>query len=122
MKRVNLGKPTATISENMSRKKLYVDSKHCDSIKKDVIKQLDVLDKSFEQLSSLLNKASYKKLFRDDYNAVALQCSKKSLSQSNNFKQIRNDLELKYNDDVKMALINNLNERISYLEDKLLGR
>jgi len=122
MKRVNLGKPTATIDEKMSRKKLYIDSKHCDSLKKDIAKQLDVLDKSFEQLSVLLNKASYKKLFREDYNAVALQCSKKSLTQSNNFKTIKSNLELKYNDDVKMALINNLNERISYLEDKLLGR
>ena len=122
MKRVNLGKPTATIHENMSRKKLYVDTNHCDPIKKNILKQLEILEKSFDQMSSLLNKASYKKLFREDYNSVALQCSKKSLSLSEDFKELGTEIDTKYNDDVKMALINNLNERISYLEDKLLGR
>ena len=122
MKRVNLGKPTATIHENMSRKKLHIDTIHVDSIKKNIEKQLDVLEKSFGQLSNLLNKASYKKLFREEYNAVSLQCSKKSLALSEDFKEIKDNLEVKYNDDVKMVLINNLNERISYLESKLLGK
>ena len=107
------------IDSKMSKKKLYLDSNHAESIKKEITKQLDVLDHSFNQMSNLLNKASYKRMFQDNVNSVAIKTSKKSMTLSQTANSINNDIKYKYNDDFKMSLINSLNERISYLESRI---
>jgi len=119
MKKENIGKNL--IHPNMNRKKIVVD-KHMNSLKKDLIRDLDGLSHSYNQMSSLLNKASYKRMFVDDYNPIALQCSKKCSSMSQNGELLKNQFDTKYNDDVKMSLIDSLNERITYLESKLLSK
>ena len=115
-------KNTVTIHENMNRKKLVIDSTHANPMKNNMLKQLETLEKSFSEMSSLLSKASLKKMFLNNNNSVALQCSKKCMSFSQNAKKIHEDLDIKYNDDIKMSLINDLNERISYLESKILNK
>jgi hypothetical protein len=121
MKKVNLGKSTVVMSENINRKNMYVDTKHADSIKKDIVKELNNIIKTYDKLSDLLNKISYKKMFTGEYNSVAVQCSKKCTVQRNLADKLREDVEYKYNDDVKTCLINSLDERISYLESKFLS-
>ena len=122
MKKVSFGKPTATVSSNMNRKKIYVDSLHADSIKKNIMKQLNVLSKSDEMMGNLLNKMSYKNMFMDDVHSTVLQCSKKYHSLSGEATSIANEFEYQYNDDIKTCLIESLDERISYLENKLLNK
>jgi len=121
MKKVSLGKSTVIMSDNVNQKNLSVDIKQAGTIKKDMLKQLNDIKKSYEKLSDLLNKMSYKKMFTGDYNSVALQCSKQCDVQGNYVEKLITDFEYKYNDDVKSVLINNLDERISYLENKFLS-
>ena len=121
MKKINLGKSTAIINKNVNRKNVYIDSKHADSLKKDVIKQLNDISKTYEKLGEILNKLSYKKMLEDSYNIVSLQCAKECNSQKELANKIAKDVEYKYNDDLKTLLINNLDERISYLENKFLS-
>lgn len=121
MEKINFGKSTATISENMNRKKIYVDPKHGDDITTNILKRLDSLEKSYMELGSLLNKMSYKNYFRDDSKSYLLQCSKKCNSLSNDAKNLRQEWDYQYHEDIKMMLIERLDERISYLESKLLS-
>ena len=86
-----------------------------------MIKQLNDISKAYDKLSDLLNKMSYKKIFTGDYNSVALQCAKNCNIQNDLAKKLIDDIEYKYNDDVKSILINNLDERITYLESKILS-
>lgn len=120
MKKINLGKSTAIINKNVNRKNLYIDNKNADSIKKDIVKQLDAISEIYDKLSEVLNKMSYKKMCSDSYTSVALQCAKECSSQSEIASLLASDVEYKYNDDLKTILINNLDERISYLEKKFL--
>ena len=121
MKKVNLGKSTVVMSDNVNRKNLYVDTKHADSINKDMVKLLSDINKTYDKLNDILNKMSYKKMFTGEYNSVAVQCSKKCAIQRDNADKLREDIVFKYNDDVKFILIKNLDERISYLESKFLS-
>ena len=121
MKKISLGKATVVMSDNINRKNLYVDTKHTESIKKDIIKQLNDISKIYEKLSDILNKMSYKKMFSGEYNNVSVQCAKKCAVQRDVTEKLREDVEFKYNDDVKSVLIKNLDERISYLESKFLS-
>lgn len=121
MKKVSLGKSTVIMSDNVNHKNLSVDVKQASAIKKDMLKQLTDIKKNYEKLGDLLNKMSYKKMFTGDFNSVALQCSKQCEFQKSNIERLITDFEYKFNDDVKTVLINNLDERISYLENKFLS-
>jgi len=121
MKKINLGKSTATVNKNVNRKSLYLDNKHADSIKKDIIKQLNDISKTYDKLSEVLNKMSYKKMCNESYNSISLQCSKECHTQKDFADRLVKDIEYKYNDDLKTLLIKNLDERISYLEKKFLS-
>ena len=121
MKSVNLGKATATIHPNMNKNEIYIDSMHADPIKENVLKQMDVLSKSLVELGTLLNKMAYKNMFLDGNQSVALQCSKKCMTEAETIKHIKSDFDEAYKDDIKMFLIQSLDERISYLEDRVLS-
>ena len=107
------------IDSKMNKKKLYLDANHSDSLQKSIVKQLDVLERSFDQMSNLLNKASYKRMIQDNCNALALQSSKKCMALSQTANGLSFEIQYKYNDDYKMNLINSLNERIAYLESRI---
>ena len=120
MKKVDLGVSNTVVSKNINRKNIYVDTKHLESTKKDVIKQLNEISSLYEKLGDLLNKLSYKKMVDDEYNPVCIQCSKQCYIQRDEISKLIHDFDYKYNDDVKSALIKNLDDRISYLESKFL--
>lgn len=121
MKKIDLGKPTTILNENMNRKDLYVDSSKGDKIKKNIIKQINAINKAFEECDGLLNKMSYKKIFNDEYTKLSVQCGKKCLQQAKVGEKLITTLEDTYKDDVKSFLIQNLDERISYLENVILN-
>lgn len=119
MKKLSIEKKTIVLHKNMNKKDLYLDSKKADSCKKNILKQLDIIQKSFDELDSILNKMSMKKTFIDEYNGFSLQCAKKCVSQAQAARSLMMNLESKYNDDQKSILIRELDERISYIEKKL---
>ncbi|MBQ3307854.1 MAG: hypothetical protein IJG68_06675 [Bacilli bacterium] len=121
MEKINFGKSTATISENMNRKKIYVDPNHGDVLTTNILKRLDSLEKSYMELGSLLNKMSYKNCFKDDSRIYTLQCAKKCSSLSSDAKNLKQEWDYQYHEDIKMMLIERLDERITYLESKLLS-
>lgn len=122
MKKIDLGKPTTVINKNMNRKELYVDSKKMEKINKDIVKQLDTLSKSLSEVEGILNKMSYKKMFVDEYNNVSVQCAKKCILQAKGANTLKETLNDKYRDDIKMFVLNSLDERISYLESVVLDK
>ena len=122
MKKIDLGKPTTVINKNMNRKELYVDSKGMEKINKDIVKQLDTLSKSLSEVEGILNKMSYKKMFVDEYNNVSVQCAKKCILQAKGANTLKETLNDKYRDDIKMFVLNSLDERISYLESVVLDK
>ena len=121
MEKINFGKSTATISENMNRKKIYVDPNHGDVLTTNILKRLDSLEKSYMELGPLLNKMSYKNYFKDDSRIYTLQCAKKCSSLSSDAKNLKQEWDYQYHEDIKMMLIERLDERITYLESKLLS-
>lgn len=121
MKKIDLGKPVTSLNEKMNKKELYVDSNKADKIKKNIIKQINALNKAFDECDGLLNKMSYKKVFNDEYTKISVQCGKKCLQQSKAGEKIVSMIEDSYKDDVKSYLIQSLDERISYLENVVLN-
>ena len=121
MEKINFGKSTATISENMNRKEIYVDPNHGDVLTTNILKRLESLEKSYMELGSLLNKMSYKNYFKDDSKSYLLQCSKRCNSLSSDAKNLKQEWDYQYHEDIKMMLIERLDERISYLESQLLS-
>ncbi len=110
------------INSNMNRKSLYLDSKSADPIKKNIEKQLKILSDSYKELSVLLTKMSYKNFLAGDSVQLALQSSMKCAIQSDEASKLLDDFLFHYNDDVKSALIKSLDDRITYLEKKLLSK
>ena len=94
MEKFNLGKPTAIIHKNVNRKELYLDVDHATPLKDDIVKQLEIISKSFEEISALLNKMSYKKMFDDECSNISLQCAKKSSLQGQTAKSLSENFDL----------------------------
>ncbi len=119
MKKLILDKTNVELNKKMNKKSLSLDTKKADSIKKNIVKQLDVIYKTLNQLDSILNKMAMKKSFSDEYNGFAVLCAKKCISQAQAARSLITNFETKYNDDQKSILIQDLDDRISFLEEKL---
>ena len=119
MDRITREKQNAVLNKNMNRKDLTLENKKAEPIKNNIIKQLEIINKSFSELESVLNRLAMKKFISDDKNALAIQCSKKCASQAQAARSLITNFENKYCDDQKMILIQELDERISFLEEKL---
>lgn len=120
MKKIDLGKPTTILNENMNRKDLYVDSDNTDKMRKNIIKQFGILNKSLGEMEGILNKMAYKKAFTDEYNNISLQCAKKCAIQAKTASTLKDTFEEKYKDDMRSYIIKTLDDRISYLESRIL--
>ncbi len=119
MKKINIEKVSVELHKNMNKRTLSLDTKKADASKKNIIKQLDTISKSLNQLDSILNRMAMKRSFTDDYNGFAILCAKKCTSQAQAAKSLSINLDAKYNDDQKSILIQDLDDRISFLEKKL---
>ena len=119
MKKLSFDKVNVELHNNMNKKTLSLDTKKADASKKNIMKQLDIIAKSLNQLESILNRMSMKKSFSDEYNAFALSCAKKCTSQAQAARSLIMNLDTKYNEDQKSVLIKDLDDRISFLEKKI---
>ena len=119
MKKLVIEKSTVTLNENMNKKSLSLDAKKAEPIKKNIIKQLEVINKSLSELDSILNRLAIKNLLNDDYKGFAIQCSKKCSSQAQAAALLATNIDSKYNDDQKNILIQDLDDRISFLEERI---
>ena len=119
MKKVDNDKENAVLHKNMNRKDLLLEARKADPIKNNIIKQLEIINKSFTELESILNRLAMKKFIGDEANVLAIQCSKKCSSQAQAARSLITNIENKYCDDQKMILIQELDDRISLIEDKL---
>lgn len=119
MKKLNIEKSTIVLRSNMNRKDLSLDAKKADPIKKNILKQLEIIHKSLDEVDSILNRMSIKNFFSDDYKNLVVQCEKKCSTQAKSAATLSDSFDRKYSDDQKEILIQNLDERISYLEERL---
>ena len=119
MKKINIEKSSVTLSNNVNKKNISLNAEKMDPLKKDILKNLEVIYKCFGELDSLLNKMALKKSFNDEYNALAQQCAKKCVSQAQSVRSLIENLENRYNDDYKTVLIQDLDSRISDIEKRL---
>lgn len=119
MKKLSFDKVNVELHKNMNKKTLSLDTKKADASKKNIMKQLDTVAKSLNQIEATLNRMAMKKAFSDEYNGFAIQCAKKCTSQAQAARSLIMNLDAKYNDDQKSVLIQDLDDRISFLEKKI---
>ena len=119
MKKLIIDKSNVTLHKNMNRKNLSLDTKKADSLKKNIVKQLDAISKSLDQIEAILNRMAMKKSFQDEYNGFAIQCARKCVSQAQASRSLIMNIDAKYSEDQKSILIQDLDDRISFLEKKI---
>ena len=119
MKKIDFVKPTPTLKANMSKKTLYMDEKKALTYKKDMVNQLGDIEKSLKKISGILNKMNLKKVFDDKKADLSSQCMKKCASQAQAASSLKENIEVKYREDLKDIVIQDLDSRISHLEDLL---
>lgn len=121
MKKENNGNATIKLNPNMNRKNLSLDVKNADVPKKNIVKQLDIISKTFNEINSILNRLNMKRYICDGSTGDVVQCAKKCLSQAQAARSLVMNLEAKYCEDQKNLIIADLNDRIAYLEERLSG-
>jgi hypothetical protein len=119
MKKIETKKSGSLLHENMDRKNLSLDRRKADPFKKNIDKQLGIIQKTLSELEVTLNRMSMKRLFTDDHHSLSMQCAKKCASQAQSAKSLMANLDLKYMDDEKMILISELDERITEVEKRI---
>ena len=107
------------LSESMNKKKLYLDSANASTIEKEIERQLTSINKTLNNINSILNKAIYKKMVKGDSSKKFIDLSKKISSNIESSNKLANDLALKFDSDFKDYSIGILDSRISELEKKL---
>ena len=103
----------------IKKKDLYVDSNNMDILIDDIVMQLEIIENNFSDIASILNKAIYKKIFNGSDVEKVLNLSKDFLTNGNNNLKISNNLQIKYNSNIKDYQLKKLNERIDMLERKI---
>ncbi len=119
MKKIETKKSGSLLHENMDRKNLSLDRRKADPFKKNIDKQLGIIQKTLSELEVTLNRMSMKRLFTDDHHSLSMQCAKKCASQAQSAKSLMANLDLKYMDDEKMILISELDDRITEVEKRI---
>lgn len=118
MKKTN-DKKTITLHSRMNKKDLSLDVKKADDLKDNILKQLDIISKSFNEIHSILNRLNMKKYICDGSSGIVVQCAKRCLSQAQAARSLVMNFDAKYNEDQKNLIIEDLNDRIAFLEEKL---
>ena len=119
MKKTSNEKPTVALHANMNKKNLSLNTKKADTIKSNIVKQLEVIYKSFNEIDAILNRLNMKRYVADDSTGFVVQCAKKCVSQAQATRSLIMNLEMKYNEDQKTLIIQDLDDRISFLEERL---
>ena len=119
MKKIETKKNISVLNQNMDRKNLSLDTRKADPLKKNIDKQLEVIQKTLSELEVTLNRMSMKRLFTDDHHSLSMQCAKKCASQAQSARSLMSNFDLKYMDDQKMILISELDERITEVEKRI---
>ena len=119
MKKISIEKTAVTLHKNMNKKNLSLDAEKMEPIKKSIMKNLQTILKSLNDIDSILNKMALKKSFSEDYNLFAQQCAKRCIAQAQALRSLMDNFESKYNDDHKTILIQDLDDRISDIERRI---
>ncbi len=107
------------LNKNIKKKDLYVDSGNMDVLIDDIVMQLEIIENNFSDIASILNKAIYKKIFNGSDVEKVLNLSKDFLTSGGNNLKVSNNLQIKYNSNIKSYELKKLNERIDMLERKI---
>ena len=110
---------SVSISENMNKKKVYVDPKNMLKIKKDISNQINMIEKSLNKLGTLLNKAVYKKNVKGNDLGTFVELSKKCNVQSEYSEKLLMTFESKLSNDINGVTIKGLDDRIKELEKQI---
>ena len=112
-------KVCTVLNKRMNRKDLSLDISKAEAIKGNLMKQLEIINKSFTEIDLLLNRLAMKNFIDEKMSPAAIQCAKKCASQAQAARSLMQNLDSKDNDDQKIILIQELDDRISLIEDKL---
>lgn len=110
---------TITIKKSLAKKDAINDSSSASVLIDNISEECSKISNSFNEIASILNKAVYKKIIDGEDTDKFINLSRKCSSLADRISNKSNTLGLKYEDDEKSILINQLNERIEELEKKI---
>ena len=119
MGKYSLGKANITINSKMSKDELNLKSSKATPIKNDMVKQLETIKDSLNNIGNYMNTAAKKGVVKGSYAEAFKGWAKKSKEQSDAANKRKNSLSNKYNEDVKNYTIKLLSDRLSMLETKI---
>jgi hypothetical protein len=107
------------LSDNISKDNLYIDSFNANSCVNDILLQLNIIKTSLVNISNLLNKSVYKKCISNNYYDDFIFMAKKSNNQAQIVNKFINQFDSKYSSDSTQFTLEQLDERIAALEEKI---
>lgn len=115
----NLGEAVTPISPNVKKDELYLDTVKATNIESDMVEQLKTVQNSLANINKLMKKAVSQKVVKGSYATAFKAWAKKSNSQAKNAGLSVQDLQAKFEADVKDYTIKVLSDRIAALEARI---
>ena len=119
MGKYNLGKSTTTVQNKITKDSFYLNESKCNTIVKDIDKQLDSISTSLHKITNVLNRTVSIGVVKGAKGTSFKAWAKKSKSQADNALKLKEKLDTKYSSDVRDYPIRVLNDRIAELERKI---
>ena len=107
------------LDKKMTKKDLYVDVKKADKLIENIINQSNIIEKGLNKIVNVLNKMVYKKSVKNEDRTKVIAITKKYNNQVQRIKKTIDTISTKYNVDRSDFAIKLLNDRISFLEQKI---
>ena len=119
MGKYNLGKSTTKMGTKLTKEDIYLNEVKADPIIKNILKELDGVSASLQNINILLNRSVKVAGIKGNKAITFKSWARKSKAQANNALKIKDKVTTKYNKDVKDYPIKLLDDRIAELEKKI---
>lgn len=119
MGKFNLGKSTTKVQEKITKEELYLNEVRADSIIKNILKELDNINTSLQQINITLNRTAKIGAVKGNKASTFKAWARKSKEQGNNAIKLKDKITVKYNKDVRDYPVKLLDDRIAELEKKI---
>ena len=117
--RYDIGEEVTPISPNVKKDELYLDTVKAQALEADMITQLKTVQTSLTNINKNLKKAVSQGMVKGSYATSFKKWAKKSSSQAKNADKSAQDLQEKFDADVKEYTIKILSEKVAALEAKI---
>ena len=109
------------ISDNISKKELYIDQEKASKLLDDIKKQLDIIDSTYQKIGKNLNLALEKNMIKGKYHNLVNGWAKKCINQTPFIDKTILDIDKLYQEDVFNYKVSLLDKRIAELEKIIKG-